>query len=64
MEVCVRTLTGAEYILQVEPTCRIDCFKWKIFEKSDVPPDQQRLMFHGRQLEDHLTLQDYKIEHK
>lgn len=61
MQVRVKTLTGRDILIDVEPSDKIMRIKEMMEEKEGIPPLQQRLIFNGSQLDDDRTIQESGI---
>merc|ERR1711976_345323 len=61
MLIKVKTLTGKEIEIDIEPADKVERIKERVEEKEGIPPPQQRLIFSGKQMNDDKTAQDYKV---
>uniref|UniRef100_A0A8C0JMM4 Ubiquitin-like protein NEDD8 n=1 Tax=Canis lupus dingo TaxID=286419 RepID=A0A8C0JMM4_CANLU len=64
----INTLTGKEIEIDIEPTDKViygqyfmPRIKERVEEKEGIPPQQQRLIYSGKQMNDEKTAADYKI---
>ena len=59
--ILIKTLTGKTIFIEINPSSTIEDVKERIQDSEGIPPDQQRLIFEKKLLEDNRTLADYKI---
>lgn len=61
-QIKVKTLTGKEIEIDIEPEDTVARIKERVEEKEGIPPPQQRLIFGGKQMADEKKASEYKIE--
>ncbi|KAI9263211.1 ubiquitin-related domain-containing protein [Phascolomyces articulosus] len=61
MLIKVKTLTGKEIEIDIEQKDTISRIKERVEEKEGIPPQQQRLIFGGKQMADEVEAQEYNI---
>lgn len=58
----IKTLTGKTITVETELSDTVLAVKQKVQKQEGIPPEQQRLLFTGKQLEDDRTLADYAVK--
>ena len=61
-QIFVKTLTGKTITIDAELSGGVESLKQRVFEETEIPSDQQRPIFAGKQLEDGRTLSDYGVQ--
>ncbi|SCV04501.1 LAMI_0H16644g1_1 [Lachancea mirantina] len=61
MELKVKTLTGKEIVVNVDPDDKVYQIKEVLEEKEGIPTSQQRLIFQGKQIDDEKTIQSVNL---
>ena len=64
MQIFVKILTGKNITLDVQQSDTIETIKYKIYDKTGIYNEEQKLIFSGKQLEDVRTLADYNVQAK
>lgn len=62
MKIFIVTFSGRSITMEVDPQDKVASIKAKLQDREGVQPEEQRLLFQGKQLEDEYTLDDYQIE--
>ncbi|ORX86936.1 putative ubiquitin [Basidiobolus meristosporus CBS 931.73] len=62
MQIFIRALTGKTITLEVESSDAVDCVKQSIQDIENIAPEQQLLIFAGKQLENGYTIGEYNLQ--
>lgn len=61
MRLLVKTTTGTTTVIEADPDETVESLKTKVFQKQQIPVESQRLIIHGKQLENGHKLKEYKL---
>jgi ubiquitin len=61
MQIFIKTLSGRTITLEVDPQDVVASLRFKLQGMKGIPPDEFRMMFAGKHLQDDRTLEDYNI---
>ena len=64
MFIFIKTMTGKTIGLDLEPSCSVDHLMARICDKEGIPPEHQKLIYDGKQLEEGFLISDYGVHNE